>query len=56
MHQVTGYLGDAIFYNYKTNLNDLSLQGIFSLNNIRFHKAKSSVNFYALSWYWDYLV
>jgi outer membrane protein OmpA-like peptidoglycan-associated protein len=47
---------DAIFYNYKTNLNDLGLQGIFSLNNIRFHKAKSSVNFYALggigiTWY-----
>ena len=48
--------GERIFYNYKTNLNDLGLQGIFSLNNIRFHKAKSKVNIYLLggfgiTWY-----
>lgn len=48
--------GEAIFYNYKTNLNDLSLQGIFSLNNIRFHKAKTGMNLYLLgglgiTWY-----
>ena len=47
---------DAIFYNYKTNLNDLGLQGVFSLNNIRFHKAKTGVNLYVLggigiTWY-----
>ena len=41
--------GETIFYNYKTNLNDLSLQGIFSLNNIRFHKAKTGMNFYLLA-------
>jgi outer membrane protein OmpA-like peptidoglycan-associated protein len=41
--------GEAIFYNYKTNLNDLSLQGIFSLNNIRFHKAKTGMNLYLLA-------
>ena len=37
-----------VFYNYKTTTNDLSLEGIFSLNNIRFHKSKTGVNFYAL--------
>jgi hypothetical protein len=43
-----GYTG-PVFYNYKTNVNDLSLEGIFSLNNIRFHKSKTGVNFYALA-------
>jgi outer membrane protein OmpA-like peptidoglycan-associated protein len=38
-----------VFYNYKTQVNDLSLEGIFSLNNIRFHKSKTGVNFYALA-------
>src|SRR5215213_3268112 len=38
-----------VFYNYKTNVNDLSLEGVFSLNNIRFHKSKTGVNFYALA-------
>jgi outer membrane protein OmpA-like peptidoglycan-associated protein len=44
-----GYGSAPVFYNYKTNVNDLSLEGIFSLNNIRFHKAKTGVNFYALA-------
>ena len=35
-----------VFYNYKTIVQDLSLEGVFSLNNIRFHKRKSGVNFY----------
>ena len=38
-----------IFYNYKTNVQDLSLEGVVSLNNIRFHKSKTGVNFYALA-------
>ena len=37
---------DAVFYNYKTHLQDLSLQGLFTLNNIRFHKQKSSIAIY----------
>jgi outer membrane protein OmpA-like peptidoglycan-associated protein len=40
---------DRIFYNYKANVNDLGLQGIFSLNNIRFHKAQTGVNLYVLA-------
>ena len=27
-------------------MQDLSLQGVVNLNNIRFHKAKTGVNFY----------
>ncbi|MBS1510502.1 MAG: OmpA family protein [Bacteroidetes bacterium] len=38
---------DQVFYNYKTKLQDLSLQGIVTLNNIRFHKAKTGINLYA---------
>jgi hypothetical protein len=37
---------DIVFYNYKTNVQDLSLQGIFTLNNIRFHKAKTGIVLY----------
>lgn len=40
--------GVPVFYNYRTELRDLSLEGIFTLNNIRFHKAKSGFNIYAL--------
>jgi len=36
-----------VFYNYKTTIQDLSLQGVFTLNNIRFHKAKTGINLYA---------
>lgn len=38
-----------VYYNYKTRIQDLSLEGVFSLNNIRFHKSKTGVNFYALA-------
>src|SRR5688500_10741487 len=47
----TGYASATdprVFYNYKTNVQDLSLEGIFSLNNINFHKARTNVNAYAL--------
>src|SRR5258708_14676343 len=30
-----------VFYNYKGKVQDLSLQGIFTLNNVRFHKQKN---------------
>jgi len=39
---------EPIFYNYKTTIQDLSLEGIVTLNNIRFHKAKTGFNFYAI--------
>jgi outer membrane protein OmpA-like peptidoglycan-associated protein len=46
---LNGYNGSPIFYNYKTNVYDLSLQGVVTLTNIRFHKAKSSFNIYAFA-------
>ncbi|RYF98370.1 MAG: hypothetical protein EOO02_19025, partial [Chitinophagaceae bacterium] len=41
--------GSPIYTNYKTKVQDLSLQGIVTLNNIRFHKSKTGFNFYALA-------
>jgi hypothetical protein len=38
--------GNIVFYNYKASVQDLSLQGIFSLNSIRFHKQKNSFLIY----------
>jgi len=38
--------GNPVFYNYKTNIQDLGLQGIITLNNIRFHKQKTGLTLY----------
>lgn len=38
---------EPVYYNYKTTVSDLSLQGIFTLNNVRFHKQKSGMVLYA---------
>ncbi len=35
-----------VFYNYKSKVQDLSLQGVVTLNNIRFHKTKTGFNLY----------
>ncbi|MBC7887557.1 MAG: hypothetical protein H7Z13_06685 [Ferruginibacter sp.] len=35
-----------IFQNYKSKVQDLSLQGIITLNNVRFHKQKTGIAFY----------
>lgn len=37
---------NVVYYNYKTKLQDLSLQGIITLNNVRFHKSKTSFVIY----------
>jgi opacity protein-like surface antigen len=47
---------DRVFYNYKAHVQDLSLQGIFTLNNVRFHKQKTGFNLYGgagigFTWY-----
>lgn len=46
---LTGVPGgyDQVYLNYKTKIQDLSLQGVVTLNNIRFHKSKTGFNFYA---------
>lgn len=40
---------EQIYYNYKTKVQDLSLQGVVTLNNIRFHKSKTGFNFYGFA-------
>lgn len=37
----------VIYHNYKSKVQDLGLQGIVTLNNIRFHKNKTNLVFYA---------
>ena len=38
-----------VYYNYKTKVQDLSLEGVITLNNIRFHKAKTGLMFMCLA-------
>ncbi len=45
----TANAGDQIYYNYKTNVQDLSLEGVVTLNNIRFHKSKTGFNVYGFA-------
>jgi outer membrane protein OmpA-like peptidoglycan-associated protein len=44
----TGTNADPVYYNYKTNIHQLALQGIVTLNNVRFHKAKTGFLLYAI--------
>lgn len=52
----TSPTGDRVFYNYKTKMQDIGLQGIVTLNNVRFHKQKTGFIIYGgagigASWY-----
>ena len=40
---------ESVYYNYKTKMHDLSLEGVVTLNNIRFHKSKTGFNFYGFA-------
>ncbi len=40
---------ETVYYNYKTKVQDLSLEGVVTLNNIRFHKAKTGMNVYGFA-------
>ena len=42
-------LTQPVFYNYKTQISEFSVQGVFALNNIRFHRAKTGVVFYGFA-------
>jgi hypothetical protein len=47
---------DQVFYNYKIKMQDLGLQGIVTLNNVRFHKQKTGMVIYGgggigVSWF-----
>lgn len=46
---VRGYNGAPVVYNYKTKAQDLSLQALFNLGNIRFYKAQTGATIYALA-------
>lgn len=37
---------ENIFYNYKSRVQDLSLEGLVTLNNVRFHKQKTGITLY----------
>jgi outer membrane protein OmpA-like peptidoglycan-associated protein len=45
---VAGY-NSSYYNNYKAKIQDLSLQGVVSFNNIRFHKSKTGINFYGFA-------
>lgn len=40
---------EMVYYNYKTKLNDLSLQMLFNFSNIRFHRAEPKFGLYAIT-------
>ncbi len=44
---IPGKPAEVVYYNYKNNTQDLSLEGIFTFNNIRFHKNKTKFVMYA---------
>lgn len=46
-----GYAGGTnyVFDNYKSTVQDLSIQGIFTMNNIRFHKGKTGFVAYGIA-------
>ncbi len=43
---LNGGNAELIYHNYKTHIQDLSLQGLITLNNIRFHKQKTKLTIY----------
>ena len=43
---IPGRRAEVVYYNYKNKSQDLSIQGLFSLNNVNFHKQKSNYNVY----------
>jgi hypothetical protein len=42
------YSAIPVYYNYKTNIDELSFQMVATLNNIKFHKARNKASLYAL--------
>lgn len=42
---------DKVFYNYRAKVQDLALEGLITLNNIRFHKAKNRLQCLWYPWY-----
>ena len=42
----TSLTRDIVYYNYKVHMQDLGIQGIITLNNVRFHKKKTGIVIY----------
>jgi len=40
---------NSVYYNYKTTINELSFQAVAALNNLKFHRARNKVSYYALA-------
>lgn len=49
MDPATDLPAQPVIYNYKSKVYDLAIQGVVTLNNIRFHKAKTGMNLYAFA-------
>jgi outer membrane protein OmpA-like peptidoglycan-associated protein len=46
---IAGNPTQPVFYNYKSRIYDASVEGVVTLNNIRFHRAKNSFNIYGFA-------
>jgi len=44
-----GYGGSGVYYNYKTTINELSVQVVAALNNLKFHTARNKVSYYVFA-------
>jgi outer membrane protein OmpA-like peptidoglycan-associated protein len=49
INPTTGLPSQDVFYNYKSKVYDMTIDGIVTLNNIRFHKAKTGINLYVFA-------
>jgi hypothetical protein len=38
--------GDIVYHNYKSKIQDLSIQGIYTINNLRFHRHQTKFQLY----------
>jgi hypothetical protein len=45
----TGTAAKDVYYNYKTNISELSLELVAALNNVKFHKARNKASVYVLA-------
>ena len=45
----TYYPNGNYFYNYKTTIHEATIQGVVTLNNVRFHRAKTGFNVYGFA-------
>ncbi len=45
----TGTAADPVYYNYQTRMHQVALQGVVTLNNVRFHKSKTGFIIYGVA-------